>query len=367
MTQFDELSEQQRDAIQAATFRHLVQHLRDKPGIQNIELMNLADFCRNCLSKWLMAEASQRDVELDYEQARRAVYGMPYGEWKERYQTEATSEQKAAFDAGKKSDSTGEAAGDASGTDFGDPQLLRYSRQIMLPSLGLEGQARLLDAHVLLIGLGGLGSPVAMYLAACGVGNLTVVDGDKVELLNLQRQILYRSEDLGREKAEAAKQVASDLNPDIKVTAIPERLDNSRLHEMVGQADVVLDATDNFESRLHINKACVEESTPLVSAAVIRMEGQVTVFRNQQPDDVCYQCLFGDDPVVEERCSELGVLGPVAGTVGCVQATEAIKCLLDIGSPLYNRLLLFDAPAAQWQTIELTPDPECPICRPIRT
>ena len=249
--------------------------------------------------------------------------------------------------------------------DFDDPQLLRYSRQIMLPSLGIEGQAHLHNAHVLLIGLGGLGSPAAMYLAACGVGQLTMVDDDEVELANLQRQILYRSDDLGQGKAETAKQVAMALNPEIQITSIAERLSGASLDKAVADADVVLDATDNFDSRLLINQACVVQSTPLVSAAVIRMEGQVAVFRNQQPEDACYQCLFGDEPIAEEGCAETGILGPVAGVIGCLQATEAIKCLLDIGAPLYNRLLLYNASEVDWQTIELTADPACPICRPI--
>ncbi len=251
------------------------------------------------------------------------------------------------------------------GIDLNDPQLLRYNRQLMLPHIGIEGQTRLLQSQVLLIGLGGLGSPAAMYLAACGIGHLVLADDDRIELANLQRQILYRSNDQGQEKAHTAKQVTAALNPEIQVSALNERLSGEPLHEAVAVADIVLDATDNFESRMAINQACVEQTTPLVSAAVIRMEGQITVFHNQQPEDACYQCLFGVDPTPEERCSETGILGPVAGVLGSMQAAEAIKCLLDIGAPLYNRLMVYDALQADWRQIELTADPECPICRPI--
>ncbi len=248
------------------------------------------------------------------------------------------------------------------GAELGDPQLLRYNRQIVLPEVGIEGQQRLLQSHVLLIGLGGLGSPLAMYLATCGVGWLTLADPDRIELANLQRQILYGTSSLGRAKTEEARRVVEDLNPEIRVETVAEYLKGDLLREQVQAADLVVDATDNFETRLAINQACVESATPLVSGAVIRMEGQVAVFRNRQKGDVCYQCLFGAEPVPEEGCSETGVLGPVAGAVASVQAVEAIKCLLSIGNPLYNRLLLYDAAEAQWRTVELVADEQCPIC-----
>ncbi len=252
------------------------------------------------------------------------------------------------------------------GVELGDPQLLRYNRQIVLPDIGIEGQQRLLQSHVLLIGLGGLGSPLAMYLATCGVGRLTLADPDRVELANLQRQILYGTSSLGRAKTEEAQRVVEELNPEICVETVAEYLKGDLLREQVQAADLVVDATDNFETRLAINRACVESATPLVSGAVIRMEGQVAVFRNRQKGDACYQCLFGAEPVPEEGCSETGVLGPVAGVVASVQAVEAIKCLLSIGNPLYNQLLLYDAREAQWRMVELVADEQCPICSSIR-
>lgn len=252
------------------------------------------------------------------------------------------------------------------GAELGDPQLLRYNRQIVLPEIGIEGQQRLLESRVLLIGLGGLGSPLAMYLTTCGVGRLTLADPDRIELANLQRQILYRTSSVGHAKTEEARRVMEELNPEIRIDTVAEYLKGDLLREQVQAADLVVDATDNFETRLAINQACVESATPLISGAVIRMEGQVTVFRNQEEGDACYQCLFGDEPVPEEGCSETGVLGPVAGAVASVQAVETVKCLLSIGKPLYNRLLLYDAREAQWRVVELIADPECPICSHIR-
>lgn len=252
------------------------------------------------------------------------------------------------------------------GAELGDPQLLRYNRQIVLPEIGIEGQQRLLESRVLLIGLGGLGSPLAMYLTTCGVGRLTLADPDRIELANLQRQILYRTSSVGHAKTEEARRVMEELNPEIRIDTVAEYLKGDLLREQVQAADLVVDATDNFETRLAINQACVESATPLISGAVIRMEGQVAVFRNQEEGDACYQCLFGDEPVPEEGCSETGVLGPVAGAVASVQAVETVKCLLSIGKPLYNRLLLYDAREAQWRVVELIADPECPICSHIR-
>lgn len=251
------------------------------------------------------------------------------------------------------------------GAELGDPQLLRYNRQIVLPDIGIEGQQRLLQSHILLVGLGGLGSPLAMYLASCGVGHLTLADPDRVELANLQRQILYGTSSVGRAKTEEARRVVEELNPEIRIDTVAEYLAGDSLRAQVAAVDMVVDATDNFETRLALNQACVEFSIPLVSGAVIRMEGQVAVFRNRQKEDACYQCLFGTEPVPEEGCSESGVLGPVAGAVASVQAVEAIKCLLSIGNPLYNRLLLYDAMGAQWRVVELVVDEQCPVCRPI--
>ncbi len=252
------------------------------------------------------------------------------------------------------------------GAELGDPQLLRYNRQIVLPEIGIEGQCLLLQSHVLLVGLGGLGSPLAMYLAACGVGRLTLADPDLVELENLQRQILYGTSSLGRAKTEEARRIVENLNPEVRVDIATEYLRGDPLRERVRVADLVVDATDNFETRLAINQACVESGTTLVSGAVIRMEGQVAVFRNRQKEDACYQCLFGTEPIPEERCSETGVLGPVAGAVASVQAVEAVKCLLSVGEPLYNQLSLYDATKARWRTVELVADERCPICASAR-
>ena len=195
-------------------------------------------------------------------------------------------------------------AAEPGGAGLGDPQLLRYNRQIVLPDIGIEGQQRLLQSHVLLIGLGGLGSPLAMYLATCGVGWLTLADPDRVELANLQRQILYGMSSLGQAKTEEARRVVAELNPEVRVDTVAEYMKGDLLREQAQAADLVVDATDNFETRLAINQACVEQSTPLISGAVIRMEGQVAVFRNRQKGDACYQCLFGAEPVPEEGCSE---------------------------------------------------------------
>ena len=246
--------------------------------------------------------------------------------------------------------------------EFSDLQLLRYNRQILLPGIGIEGQRKLLQSHILLVGLGGLGSPLAMYLATCGVGHLTFADPDEVELANLQRQILYGTSSLGHAKTEEARRVVEELNPEIRVDVIAEYLKGELLRERIQAADLVVDATDNFETRLAINQACVEFATPLVCGAVIRMEGQVAVFRNQQRGDACYQCLFGTEPMPEESCSETGVLGPVAGMIASVQAVETVKCLLSIGNPLYNRMLLYDAMSAQWRVVKLVADKRCLIC-----
>ena len=245
-----------------------------------------------------------------------------------------------------------------------DDQLLRYSRQIMLPQLDIAGQNRLLQSHALIIGLGGLGSPVAMYLAAAGVGHLTLVDFDAVDLSNLQRQIAHRQRDIGRPKVESAADCLRDMNPDISISTINTRLMGEDLHQAVRQADVVIDASDNFATRFAVNAACVREHTPLVSGAAIRLEGQVSVFLNNGANDEqpCYHCLYADTGEEETRCSETGVLAPVVGIIGSIQATEAIKLLAGLGSTLDGRLLILDAATMHFREMRLRRDPHCPTC-----
>lgn len=242
-----------------------------------------------------------------------------------------------------------------------DEQLLRYSRQIMLPQIDVTGQEKLLASRILIIGMGGLGSPVSMYLATAGIGHLVIVDDDKVELSNLQRQIVHGTADIGLSKVESAKQTLLSLNPDIKITTYDERLKDDVLADEIIAADIVIDGTDNFSTRFALNKACVENKTPLVSGAAIRMEGQVSVF-NQTPSSPCYQCLYKDEGELDTSCSSNGVLSPVVGIIGSIQALEAIKVLLDLGDNLDGKLLIFDALHMEWRTLNLKKDPNCPVC-----
>lgn len=243
-----------------------------------------------------------------------------------------------------------------------DEQLLRYSRQIFLPEIDLEGQNRLLNSRVLLFGMGGLGSPIAMYLATSGIGELVLVDPDKVELSNLQRQIVHFNEDIGRDKVESAANTLRALNPDISIVAHPTALLGQQLLDVIGDADVIVDGTDNFDARFAINQACIEARKPLVSGAVVRMEGQVSTYRLDHDDSPCYACLYNDIDEPPRNCSENGVLGSVAGIVGCIQATEAIKVLLDFGETLEGRLLLIDARTMNWHDLQLKKDPSCAAC-----
>jgi adenylyltransferase/sulfurtransferase len=243
-----------------------------------------------------------------------------------------------------------------------DAQLLRYSRQILLPQIGIDGQTRLLRSRVLLIGLGGLGSPVAMYLAASGVGQLVLVDHDRVDLTNLQRQIVHTTGRIGLEKTASAAQTLTALNPEVQVVTINHKLDDAALTEQVQLADVVVDASDNFATRHLVNRVCVREKTPLVSGAVVRFEGQVTVFRPDREDGPCYRCLYAEDGAPDEPCSQFGVLAPAVGIIGSVQATETIKVLLNLGESLAGRLLVLDALAMEWRTLRLKKDPACPVC-----
>jgi adenylyltransferase/sulfurtransferase len=243
-----------------------------------------------------------------------------------------------------------------------DQQLLRYSRQIMLPQFGYEGQQTLLNAHVAVIGAGGLGSPVALYLAAAGVGRLTIADHDVVDLSNLQRQILHDSRDLGRPKVESARDRLQALNPDVSIVPLQARIDPQQLQALVRQVDVVVDASDNFATRFAVNAACVDSGTPLVSGAAIRLEGQLSVFEPARADSPCYRCLYreGDEP--DQTCTDNGVLAPVVGVIGSLQALESIKLLTGIGETLCGRLLVFDGLHHEWRSVKLRKDPLCPVC-----
>lgn len=246
--------------------------------------------------------------------------------------------------------------------DFNDDQLLRYSRQIMLPAFDIVGQSRLVTSRVLIIGMGGLGSPIALYLAAAGVGTLHLVDFDEVDLSNLQRQIAHTVSSLGKKKVDSAKGAIAQVNPDITVVTQSDLLEGEALQVAVSEADVVIDATDNFSSRFAINTACVNSKTPLVSGAAIRMEGQVSVFDSRMDDAPCYQCLYSDISEDQLTCSEAGVMAPLVGIIGSVQAMEAIKLISGMGQPLLGKLLILDAMNMEWRTMRLKKDPACRVC-----
>jgi len=244
-----------------------------------------------------------------------------------------------------------------------DEQLLRYSRQILLPQFGVEGQERLMASTVLVVGAGGLGSPVALYLAAAGVGRLIIADFDRVDLTNLQRQILHATDRIGTAKAESARRTLHALNPEIEIVPIGRRLEGELLQEQVAASDAVVDGSDNFATRFAVNAACVATGRPLIAGAVIRWEGQVSVYTGQ-PGDPCYRCLYGNGGEVEDTCSENGILAPVAGIVGSIQATETLKVLSGVGTTLAGRLLILDALEMRFRTLTLTRDPACPVCGP---
>ncbi|MCV6588155.1 MAG: molybdopterin-synthase adenylyltransferase MoeB [Marinobacterium sp.] len=243
-----------------------------------------------------------------------------------------------------------------------DDQLLRYSRQIMLAQVDIKGQQAWLDSRVLIIGAGGLGSPVAIYLAAAGVGHLVLVDDDEVDLSNLQRQIVHTTDRIGQAKVESAKQSLLALNPAVQVETIARRLTGEALAQQVEQADLVVDCTDNFSSRFVLNRACFAHCTPLVSGAAIRTEGQVAVYDPRHDDSPCYQCLYKEGDDENLTCSESGVLAPLVGIIGSVQAMEALKVLASIGTPLVGRLLLLDGLGMEWRSLKLRKDPACPVC-----
>ncbi len=246
-----------------------------------------------------------------------------------------------------------------------DEQLLRYSRHILLPEIGVEGQEKLRAARALVIGAGGLGSPIALYLAAAGVGTIILCDDDKVDLTNLQRQIVHRSDAIGRAKVESARDTLAGVNPETKVEMIASRVAGDELDRLVAQADVVLDGCDNFATRHAVNRACVKHKKPLVSGAGVRFDGQVSVFDMRDASAPCYACLFPEDAESEEmRCAVMGVFAPLTGIVGCMQAAEALKVLTGAGKTLVGQLLLIDALTMDIRAIRLKKDPACGVCAP---
>jgi molybdopterin/thiamine biosynthesis adenylyltransferase len=244
-----------------------------------------------------------------------------------------------------------------------DAQLLRYSRHVLLPEFGIEAQERFAAAHALVIGAGGLGAPALQFLAASGLGTLTVADPDAVDLTNLQRQILYSTTDIGEPKVKAARHRIAAINPEVRFEAIHARVGPSELGPLVARADVVLDCCDNFATRHAVNRACVAARKPLVSGAAIRFDGQIAVFDPRVPDAPCYHCLFGEGEDLEEtRCAVMGVFAPVVGIVGAVQAAEALKLVARAGESLAGRLLLLDALSMHWREVKVARDPACPVC-----
>ncbi len=245
-----------------------------------------------------------------------------------------------------------------------DTQLLRYSRHILLDDIGIEGQERLLAAHALIIGAGGLGSPAALYLAASGVGRITLVDDDEVDLTNLQRQVMHTTERIGMAKVESGRAALHAINPEVEVTALKERANAARLLELAREATVVLDCSDNFATRHAVNRACVATGTPLVAGAAIRFDGQLSVFDMRQEKCPCYACVFPEDSGFEDvACSTMGVFAPLVGIVGAVQAAEALKLIMGVGQPLAGRLLMLDGRAMEWTSIGAARHPACPVCQ----
>jgi molybdopterin-synthase adenylyltransferase len=248
-----------------------------------------------------------------------------------------------------------------------DDQLLRYSRHILLDEIGIEGQRTLLGSHALVIGAGGLGSPVALYLGTAGVGRLTIVDHDTVDLTNLQRQIAHNLARVGTPKATSAQASIAAINPDVQVQPLVERADAARLDTLVAEADVVLDCSDNFKTRQAVNAACVAHRKPLVSGAAIGFDGQISVYDTRKADAPCYACIFPPDATFEETlCSTMGVFAPLVGIIGTMQAAEALKLLAGIGSSLAGRLQMLDARTMEWHEIRLTRQPQCAVCSALR-
>lgn len=244
-----------------------------------------------------------------------------------------------------------------------DEQLLRYSRHILLDEIGIEGQTRIIGAHALIIGAGGLGSPAALYLASAGVGRISLADGDTVDLTNLQRQILHTQERIGQLKAVSGQTALTRINPQVVVEAIGERLAGDRLEERVADADVVIDCCDNFATRYAVNRACVRQRTPLVSGAAIRFSGQLSVFDSRRENSPCYHCLFPEcDDAEETRCVVMGIFAPLTGIIGAMQAAEALKIISGAGQTAIGRLLLLDGLTMEWRSVKFGKDPQCDVC-----
>jgi len=249
-----------------------------------------------------------------------------------------------------------------------DELLLRYSRHILLPQIGIEGQEKLLASHVLIVGAGGLGSPVALYLTSAGVGRITICDGDDVDLTNLQRQIMHRTDAVGLRKVASARATMAAINPAVEVLTVAERVEGEQLAALVAAADAVVDASDNFATRHAVNRACAKHGKPLVSGAAVRFDGQVAVFDLRSPASPCYHCLFPEDGENEDmRCAIMGVFAPLVGIIGSIQAAETLKVLTTAGEPLTGRLLLLDALSMQIRTVALKKDPDCPVCAASRS
>jgi len=244
-----------------------------------------------------------------------------------------------------------------------DEQLLRYSRHILLDQIGIEGQTRIVASHVLIIGAGGLGSPAALYMASAGVGKITLVDNDTVDLTNLQRQILHTQDRIGQLKAVSGKTALARINPEVVVEPITERVAGERLESLVAAADAVLDCCDNFDTRHAVNRACVKHRVPLISGAAVRFSGQISVFDARQEDSPCYYCLFPEGEDVEEmRCAVTGIFAPLTGIIGSMQAAEALKVLSGAGEPLIGRLLLLNGLTMEWRSVRFAKDPRCAVC-----
>jgi len=254
------------------------------------------------------------------------------------------------------------------GRSLQDEELLRYSRHILLDDIGFEGQTRFLQSHALVIGAGGLGSPAAMYLACAGVGHITLVDHDSVDLTNLQRQIAHSTERIGQAKVASAQATLKGLNPHTQVTALPVRADAALLDTLVATVDVVLDCCDNFATRQAVNAACVRHGKPLVSGSAIQMDGQITVYDPRDAASPCYACVFAPNVVPEEtRCATMGVFAPLVGIIGAMQAAEALKLIAGIGQPLAGRLLMLDGRSMEWTQVRMGRKADCPVCETRQT